>query len=615
MDLEREILPLGPWLFQSGLRFAIVVVALAVLFFLLGLLIATVRNGPAAGFWITWGVIRDAFFDIVRISPRRVGALSLLAIKESIGRRVFVVLAIFLLLLMFAAWMLDPSSADPAELNIRFLLNWTTYLVVILALLLSAFSLPSEIKSRTIYTVVTKPVRPSEVVLGRIVGFTAIGTAILVVMGMASYLFVVRMINHQHTIAASALRQIKNDDGDVVALEGTTSVEEGHSHDALVDAEGSGRTTTAAGHWHEVLPEGSGGYEIGPPLGALNAREPIYGDLTFTERHGKPAPKGVNVGKEWTYRSYLEGGSLSSGIWTFKGIDEARYAGNGRRATGLPIGMTIRVFRTHKGQIDRGVLGSIVVRNPDTGQTSDIALRFQAQEFSLAEYEIPRELEDSDQAVDGKPMAVDLFDDLVTSDGRVELILKCEEGGQYFGVAKPDLFLRGNDGSFGWNFFKGYVGIWLQMTIVIALGVMFSTLVGGPIAALATAGCVLIGSYGEFVQEIALQKTREGGKVYGGGPVESLVRMVQQKNMMVPFESSNPFVGVMERLDDFMQAMMWVAFNLLPDFGSYSDINFVAKGFNIPGVLLAQHVISALAYILVVFLVGYVFLKTREVAR
>jgi hypothetical protein len=46
-------------------------------------------------------------------------------------------------------------------------------------LLISAFSLPTDFKSKTIYTVVTKPVRAGDIVLGRIVGFTIVGTLML----------------------------------------------------------------------------------------------------------------------------------------------------------------------------------------------------------------------------------------------------------------------------------------------------------------------------------------------------------------------------------------------------------------------------------------------------
>ena len=86
------------------------------------------------------------------------------------------------------------------------MLTATTYLVLLMALFLSAFSLPADIKNRTIYTVVTKPVRPGEIVLGRILGFTAIGTLLLVVMGLVSYVFVVRVLDHTHEVEVASLK-------------------------------------------------------------------------------------------------------------------------------------------------------------------------------------------------------------------------------------------------------------------------------------------------------------------------------------------------------------------------------------------------------------------------
>ena len=94
-----------------------------------------------------------------------------------------VVFAVFILILLFAGWYLDPASIDPARLYLDFVLTATSYLVLLLSLFLSSQSLPADIKSHTIYTVVTKPVRASEVVLGRIVGFTAVTTFLLLVMG------------------------------------------------------------------------------------------------------------------------------------------------------------------------------------------------------------------------------------------------------------------------------------------------------------------------------------------------------------------------------------------------------------------------------------------------
>ena len=54
---------------------------------------------------------------------------------------------------------------------------------------------------------------------------------------------------------------------------------------------------------------------------------------------------------------------------------------------------------------------------------------------------------------------------------------------------------------------------------------------------------------------------------------------------------------------------------LLPNFSTYSDTDYIVNGFNVPAGLLLQHLLSAAAYLLVVCLIGYLFLKTREVAR
>ena len=132
-------------------------------------------------------------------------ALSWLAVKESIRRRVVVVFAMFILVLLYAGWFLDPKSTNPALLYLSFVLTATSYLVLLMALFLSTLSLPADIKNRTLHTIVTKPVRMSEIVLGRIFGFMVIGTFLLVVMGVISYVFVIRGLSHTHELTADNL--------------------------------------------------------------------------------------------------------------------------------------------------------------------------------------------------------------------------------------------------------------------------------------------------------------------------------------------------------------------------------------------------------------------------
>ncbi len=46
----------------------------------------------------------------------------------------------------------------------------------------------------------TKPVRATEIVIGRVIGFSLIGLMILSVLGVFSYIFVVRGLRHTHEV-------------------------------------------------------------------------------------------------------------------------------------------------------------------------------------------------------------------------------------------------------------------------------------------------------------------------------------------------------------------------------------------------------------------------------
>jgi hypothetical protein len=59
---------------------------------------------------------------------------------------------------------------------------------------------------------------------------------------------------------------------------------------------------------------------------------------------------------------------------------------------------------------------------------------------------------------------------------------------------------------------------------------------------------------------------------------------------------------------------MWIAANIFPDYTAFNTSRFVAYGFNIDGNLLAQHCTIAAAFVLVLSIYGYFFLKSREIA-
>lgn len=613
MVIEREInsflnwlLFADPWWDGAVVQFGLTVLALATVALVVGFLVLLVRYGPVRAGELTYKTISGGVMELARTSPRRVGALASLAIKESLRRRVLVGLLVFVAILLFAGWFLSTDHQEPGKLYLSVVLTATSYLTLLLALLLSTFSLPNEFKTKTIYTIVTKPVRAGDIVVGRILGFTLIGTFMLAVMGVCSYVFVMRSLEHTHEVDVAALEEVLNSDGEVVGLRGETGPAMGHSHPIEANADGLGLALFEHGHEHVLTDDGTGG-----PLKILRARVPKRGSIHYLDRNGVRKDRGVSVGSEWTYRSFVEGGTQAAAVWTFTGVDESVLDGaEGSRF--LPIELIVRVFRTHKGDITRPIQGSIQLRNPETKLTNSIET-FGAKDYTIDTFEFPLEQFDSDQN------PISLMDDLVSESGEVEVIVQCLERGQYYGFAQADAYIRLPEGSAVGNFVKGYLSLWVQMVVVIAIGVTASTFLNGPIAMLFTTSFVLLGFFRDFLIGIATGVQPDGEKVYGGGPVEAFVRIVTQMNLTSNFDTSTPgqqlAVNLMKGADDVLQTGIQAIAYVLPDFRTLSSVNYVAEGFSIPAPVIGRELAVALAYVIGLSIAGYFFLRTREVAK
>src|SRR6056297_537944 len=300
---------------SAALQGIVLFVLAIVLGLLIGYIVSAARYGPGEGFYSVARVVRDLVrFDLPGTSAQRVFALARLAFKEAIRRKVLFVVGLFLVLLLLAGWYLNPESDDPARLYISFVLTATNYLVLALALFISAFSLPSDIESKRIYTIVTKPVRPTEIVLGRMLGFVGVGTMMLIPMGLASYVFVDRGMDHTHLEVVDPQRL---DDGRVV---GETDYVRNHKHTFTIEpgTDGKGLTNVVRGHRHIVTETSPGNFEIGEPIGALRARVPSYGEITFYDRAGEEQEQGIDIGAE----RITEGGYGSAGISRMIGLSK-----------------------------------------------------------------------------------------------------------------------------------------------------------------------------------------------------------------------------------------------------------------------------------------------------
>jgi len=614
MGIEDNVLTMSEWLLPVPgdhlggiLTFLISLVVLIIAGLIVGFLASVLRNGPFEAFYAVFGTAVQSVPEMLSISPRRVGAMTWLAFQEAIRKKALLAFALFMIVLLFAGWYITPGAEQPVRLYLTFVLTFPKWLVLLLVIGLSVFSLPDDIKRRTIYTIYTKPVLPSEIFLGRLFGFVGVGTIVLLGMAVVSYIFLQQSLNHTHYIDPADLTEIE--DGKLI---GETTVSAGHKHEVTIFAEGDGETDRIHEHRHAIgVNEGASDqdlYVVHGPTDMFQARQRLIGNVRFLDRSGKnAAPRGINVGKEWEYFSYVEGGTFSAAIFTFDDINEGLLTEDGM----LPIEFNLSVFRTYKGIITSGIRGNYYFKNPATGERS-IAIPFTAREESDLHY-IPRTL--SNNKADPKNPNLDLIDDLTTEDTKqIELWIQCVEPGQYFGVAKNTVYIRPGEKSFFWNYVKCYIGIWFEVVLVITFAIVFSTFLNGPVAMLASFLALGYGSIAESVRGLARQVLfGEKAGWFGGGPIEAMVRLFSQKNLMS--ELGDAFwVDAIKFVDMLFAYTIWAFVNMLPDYRMFDTQGFVTDGYDIPIQIVIQQLVTVIGFLIALVSVGYFFLKSKEIA-
>ena len=134
-------------------------------------------------------------------------------------------------------------------------------------------------------------------------------------------------------------------------------------------------------------------------------------------------------------------------------------------------------------------------------------------------------------------------------------------------MAPADLYLRAANRPFWANFLKGYISIWFQMVVVTCFGVAFSTFLSGPVAMLTTVAALVMGFFKGFVFDVA------SGEMPGGGPLESLVRLLTQRNQMVELE---PGLGttMIQLIDSVLLQVMQAVSYAMPDCGQVQHESF-----------------------------------------
>jgi len=526
--------------------------------------------------------------DVLRLRYRRIWALAKLSLKEAVRRKVLWVFLTFLLIFLFPPkWFFPIKLEDEVRTNVSVIYWAMTPLLLLTVGLLSSFSIPNDIKTQTIHTIVTKPVERFEIVLGRVLGYSILSFAVLATLSVLS-LVLIWTSNPSADAASESLK-------------------------ARV-----------------------------PVYGRLSF---------YNVRSKKADVKGQSVGREWEYRSYIAGGANTAerAVWSY--FDDALPAElknkpfvpcefafdifrttKGEENKGVYVTLTFVAHKwgdpaqpdpALKQQYDDAVRDINLNAQPDDPNAAEAWKKIDAaaEKFGFYEYR-SKEIADYHTfdikvpggifraALEGQPPEINIPGLPPAKMPRLAVLVKCESRTQFLGVAKNDLYLLASDGSFAWNFLKGSIGLWLRLVLVIAIAVACSTYLSGVISFLVTIFLFIAGQsqVQEFVQELA------EGRSPGGGPAESLVRLAENKNLTIPLDQTATAV-----VADYFDVMYrWVfrrLLNVLPDVDLFNWSNYVAEGFNIDGTDMIMSSLILLGYLLPWGIIGYYLMKSREIAN
>ena len=158
------------------------------------ILAASLGGGESRVQWMVAGVIALGCLavyggmDLFRFSLVRTRAIASVCFREAIRRRVLWLTPLAILGVVIVSQFLRPlDEQDNIRQVSKFCMFASALLVTASSVIMACTNLPKEIDNRVIFTVVTKPTTRLEILLGKIIGFSAVSAAILLIMGVFTW--------------------------------------------------------------------------------------------------------------------------------------------------------------------------------------------------------------------------------------------------------------------------------------------------------------------------------------------------------------------------------------------------------------------------------------------
>ncbi|MDZ4684582.1 MAG: hypothetical protein SH850_05785 [Planctomycetaceae bacterium] len=510
---------------------------------------------------VLWGnELGGMLSDVFSISPKRVLALAQLTWREAIRRKALLVFVVFAVLFMFAGWFLSSSDLPPefqVKVYVTFVLRAISWLILPVVLLLSCWGIPEDIKQRSLHTVVTKPARRLEIVLGRMLGFSVVATVVLVVMAVVGEFWINRQLSEDAKKFLTCRQPIF-----------------GALH--FIDRDGN------------------------PAAAGINV-----GDIWMFHSYIEGASKARAV---FTFTNLDAGVLDAEGNLRLENRFQAfrSHKGDMRRPlyyqyvlinpdTGLRVPISLKTVNEFRGRTD------VIPRALPKVEEATAAGKSDAE--SGKAHDLIDDVISKQAVVDPQTKQV------VYPAGSMVVEVIAIDPGQYLGMARPDLFIRTPDRPFWVGYVKAVFGIELMLLLVVMLGVTASTFVKGPVATLVTFCFIIVGQTArEFMHKLV-----SGSAENGGGVFESIYRIVAHMNPTTPLPEG-PATQAMKFVDGIMLQGLWLVEQIIPSFDFFThSLTYLANGFDVrfdsavlPGIAIV------LGYFLPCVLLGYFCLRIRE---
>jgi hypothetical protein len=421
--------------------------------FCLAIIIAAITRLDDIGEGLTGFIdgLRGGFKELILLpfGWRRVSAIAGLTIKECLRRRVLLVFILFLAPFLFAGWYLPNNEEFMLVSLIAFTTQAMGWLMIPLVVFLTAMSLPTDLQTRVIQTVATKPVRRIELLFGRLIGFMTVFTLMLGLMGLVSYIYIRQMVPPEYREKKFIAKQ--------------------------------------------------------PIFVSPNPASGWGGRTHVFYRGGKPYERGINVGREYDVRGHVAGGTGDYVILYF--AYDKRFFDD---LDVVDCELRLDIFKTTKGNASRkddeksGVFATVqFISGDDPNGKPLFQKNFRVDNYRETRVQLKKSVLTA--YVDKNPELENL--------GKLFVKISCITPTQYVGLHPLEVYFLAKPTSFEWNFAKSVLTIWFRVLIVTVVAIVASTVLKSYVVVLLAIMVLVIGSYYGFMHDIISSEAKGGGPI------------------------------------------------------------------------------------------------------